>query len=124
HVAITNSNGAGEKPAAWIVELLAGKIVHVLHDADQAGERGAAGWDDEAGRHRPGWCEAIATVASECRDVRLPYSVSGDHEKEVRDWVNDGHGYRDLIDLAAQGEVSAAGGIPPQAEAIEAHDDP
>jgi len=44
HVVVTNSGGSNEKPRAEFAALFAGKDVRVLHDADNAGQTGAAGW--------------------------------------------------------------------------------
>lgn len=65
HAAITNANGAGEKPQAWMVKLLCGQgggIVrqqHVLHDADKPGQNGAVGWQDDRGVRHHGWAEYL-----------------------------------------------------------------
>lgn len=67
HVAITNANGAGEKPQSWMVKLLRGqggenrKQPHVLHDADKPGQNGAVGWQDERGSRHYGWAEYMGT---------------------------------------------------------------
>ncbi len=74
--AITNANGAGERPTPWLVPLLAGKVAYVLHDADVPGEKGAAAWSS-----------AMATYAEECRHVHLPYEVEPDHGSDLRDWI-------------------------------------
>lgn len=60
HIAITNANGAGERPQRWMLELLRGKTnVRVAHDADQPGQSGAIGYEKD-GKHRPGWAERAA----------------------------------------------------------------
>lgn len=78
---ICNSQGATEDVAPWIVDLLAGHRVNVLHDADQAGEIGAAKW-----------LEALAPVC-EVRQVKLPYEVTDAHGKDLRDWVTEEENY-------------------------------
>ena len=88
-VAITNSAGAGEKPQPWIIEMLAGKTVYVLHDADGPGQSGALGKTDARGTHRPGWLECVSALASETNHVRLPYDVVPDHGKDLRDFLNE-----------------------------------
>ena len=129
--AITNANGAGERPQPWMLDLLAGKSVRIVHDADQPGERGAAGHTDPGGRHRPGWVEQVAAAAAEARHVRLPYPVEPDHGRDLRDFFNDGHTLAELEDLATQATPAtaptsaAAGGTPePSGTPIEADDDP
>lgn len=93
HVVLTNSNGTMELPREDYVAMLAGKIVYVLHDCDKDGQVG--------GRR---WATAIATVASVCRFVRLPYEVAEKHGKDLRDWLNEGHSYADLLYLATSAE--------------------
>lgn len=71
HVAITNANGAGEKPQPWMLKLLCGcgqdggngnpKQPHVLHDADKPGQNGAVGYEDGAGKRHAGWAEYLGT---------------------------------------------------------------
>jgi len=88
-VAVTNSSGAGEKPQPWMIELLAGKTVYVLHDADDPGQSGALGKTDARGTHRHGWLECVSALASETNHVRLPYDVVPDHGKDLRDFLNE-----------------------------------
>lgn len=88
HVAVTNANGAGEKPSRWIVELFTGKTVYTLHDADQPGERGASGYRNEKGKWHPGWASEAARYAAESRQLALPYVIAADHGKDLRDWMN------------------------------------
>ena len=87
-IAVSNANGAGERPPAWVVDLFARKNARVLHDADDAGERGAAGFEDRDGTRREGWAESLARVAGDCRHVRLPYRVEKDHGRDLRDFIN------------------------------------
>lgn len=86
-IAVTNFAGAREKPKEWMLRSLAGKIVNVLHDADVAGEEGAAGVD-RGGKRRPGWLEQIGSHAKETNFVRLPYEVVDDHGKDLRDYLS------------------------------------
>ena len=68
HIAITNANGAGEKPQPWMVKLLCGqdggnrKQPHVLHDADKPGQNGAVGWQDDRGSRHYAWAEYLGTA--------------------------------------------------------------
>jgi hypothetical protein len=86
----TNANGAGENPEDWLIELMAGKKTRVLHDADSAGELGALGIEPKSatGKRKIGWVEALASKATECRHVRLPYQVNDDEGRDLRDWYN------------------------------------
>jgi hypothetical protein len=117
---LTNVHGCRENPAGapWMLESLKGKVVNVCHDADRPGQDGATSRDN-----RPGWAPAIATTAAECRNVVLPYEIRDDHGPDIRDWLNEGHGYQNLMDL-----VAAAPIVKPAASIslrpIESADDP
>lgn len=89
HVVLTNANGSRETPPAWVLKLLAGKRVCVLHDADKPGQEGAEKW---AG--------AIAREAELCRNVQLPFRVEATHGPDLRDWINLGGTYAALIEIA------------------------
>lgn len=88
HVAITNANGAGEKPPHWALKLFTDKTVYTLHDADQPGERGACGWRDDKGKWHTGWATEAARYARESRQLALPYSIEKEHGKDLRDFLN------------------------------------
>jgi hypothetical protein len=91
HAVVTNSNGATETPDPACVKMLAGKVVYVVGDCDMAGRAGAERW-----------CDALVGVAKEVRNVVLPYAVDQEGgKKDVRDYLNDGHTYADLLKLAA-----------------------
>lgn len=114
HAAITNAMGCQERPAKWMCEAIGGggkNTVHVLHDADVPGQRGAVGWDDH-GRHRAGWAEELAGHAVECRNVVLPFPVSETHGKDFRDWV-----------LECGGDFTALRALSDQAEIVRPHTD-
>jgi len=86
---ITNSNGAGELPAGWIVKMFEGKTARVLHDADQPGEDGA----------KP-WMFALADNCDSVTQVRLPYQIEKSHGKDLRYWLNEGNTILKLRALA------------------------
>lgn len=125
-VAITNANGAAERPAPWMLDLFTGKFARVIHDADRPGDQGAAGWDKESGERRPGWCESIAPHATEVRHVRLPFPIVDDHGRDLRDWINepDPHAYADLLALSAASSITPKPASGPTYSALEADDDP
>lgn len=79
HLVLTNSNGEGENIKPDWVQLLTGLRVLVVHDADNAGEIGAAKW-----------LEALRPVAAEVRQIRLPFTFRENHGKDFRDFVADG----------------------------------
>lgn len=78
HVVLANSGGSMELPREDCVAMLAGKTVYVVHDCDQPGQDG--------GRR---WAQAIASVAKECRHVKLPYEITENHGKDLRDWHSE-----------------------------------
>lgn len=119
HAAFTNAMGCSERPAKWMAELCRDKTVYVVHDCDLPGQRGATGWT-ENGRQRPGWCSELATAATECRNVVLPYPIAETHGQDLRDWIAAGGTFDDLRKLAASGNQFQAGGQ----QARKADDDP
>jgi len=78
HVVVTHSGGAMETPRPECVARFAGRRVAVVPDADEPGVAGARRW-----------AAALAAVASEVRVVALPYDVTPDHGKDLRDWFTE-----------------------------------
>jgi P4 family phage/plasmid primase-like protien len=113
---VTNAMGAGERPAPWMLELAAGRQVLAIGDADRPGDQGAAVW-----------AAAFAGHADEACQVRLPYDVTETHGRDLRDWLAEGHGWADLLDLAAKSPIVESSADDPSAEnsaVLEADDDP
>jgi len=98
-LAVCNASGATENPQQWMIDLFAGRNVVVIPDADRPGEAG--------GRK---WAENIATVAAGCKLARLPYEISDDHGRDLRDWLGEGHTYAELLAI-----TKAANLVEPQA---------
>lgn len=126
HLVITNACGAKEYPDPYVVSLLSGHTVYVVHDCDQPGQVGAVG-----GTSRPrGFCHDVALAgAAEVRNVVLPYPIERDHGKDLRDWLNEGHSYAELLELEAQSTVIQPAAGSPAGEAfeispLESDDDP
>jgi len=113
HSAVCNAMGAKEDPLriTWLPELVRDKVVHVIHDADQPGQEGAAKWS-----------AAIAAHAAQCRNVGLPYEVTGNHGKDLRDWLAEGHTRDELLTLAESTAVLERRAD--QQKTLEADDDP
>lgn len=113
HSAICNAMGAKEEPLriTWLPDLVRERTVYVVHDCDQPGQDGAAKW-----------APAIASHAAECRNVVLPYTITGERGKDLRDWLAEGHGYGELLQLAAESEVQ--GRRSDLQKTLEAEDDP
>ena len=121
---ICNANGAKENPAnafGWLPDLIDGKDIRVIHDADDPGQQGATMVGD-----RPGWAPWLAAKceSSTVKNILLPYSIEPTHGKDLRDWIADGHSLGDLNDLAelasqVEPSIDANGG-----DVWEADDDP
>ncbi len=105
HVVITNSDGCNGNSVPEQIEHLAGKIVYVLHDADRPGQ-GTHSLNPGGGAIK--WSRAIALVASECRNVQLPYEVAEKHGKDARDFINEGGTYQQLLEMAAKAPIVVA----------------
>lgn len=93
HIVVANNSGENENPKTAWMELLRGKRVHIVHDADQPGECGALKW-----------VQALAGVAAEVRNIKLPYETTANHGRDIRDYLAEspGHCYCDLLALADQ----------------------
>lgn len=95
HAVVTNPFGSKENPKKHLLKIFAGKLVAVIHDPDDAGEKGAAKW-----------AAAIAAVAKEVRIVRLPGG------KDLRDWLAVGGTFNELRALARAAAVITDGSRP------------
>lgn len=94
HSVFANAFGTDEKPQPWMLELFEGQNVNTIHDADEPGVRGGVTWS-----------HSIAFHAETSRHVRLPYDVKPSHGPDARDYLNEGHSYDDLLQLASAAEV-------------------
>jgi hypothetical protein len=92
-VVVTNSNGAMQCEP-WMAGLLATAPSCVVGDCDAPGQAGASLW-----------VQQIAGQGGSTRNVLLPYEVSETHGKDLRDWLNEGHTYAELLTLAGQSET-------------------
>ncbi len=118
--AFTNANGAGEKPAPWMLELLAGRTVHTIHDADKPGQDGAMFKTDHQGNQRPGWVPCLAE-RSTAKNILLPYEIAETHGKDLRDWIREGGTVEQLQAMAEATPIhTTTGTLTP----IESEDDP
>jgi putative DNA primase/helicase len=88
HVVITHSGGAMENPKDWEIEFFKQKNVIILSDADEAGVGGAKKW-----------ANFITKIAKTTKIVTLPYETTKSHGKDIRDFLNEGHKFQELIDL-------------------------
>jgi P4 family phage/plasmid primase-like protien len=94
--AFTNAAGTNENPAhfTWLLEIIEGKLVVVIHDRDQPGVDGALSWAN--------W---MAKTAGEVKNAELPFDLKPNHGKDFRDWLNQGHSRYDLDDLITEADV-------------------
>lgn len=78
HVVVANAGGSGEQ---WVPKevapLFVGKQVVLCHDCDVPGQDGAKLWTG-----------ALLGVAESVRNLVLPYEVTENRGKDLRDWVN------------------------------------
>ena len=90
HGVITNSSGAGEVELVYeIAPLFSDKKLMVVHDCDQPGQEGAKIW-----------LAATIGIASEAKNVVLPYEIEEKKGKDLRDWITDGGTFKELCKLA------------------------
>lgn len=98
-VAVSNMSGSsGDHSNTELVKsVFAGKVVYVVHDQDDAGQNGA-----------DAWAIAIAKHAKECRKLTLPYPKVEKKGKDLRDFIQEGHTWSDIQELATGAEVVSA----------------
>jgi hypothetical protein len=90
HFVLSNSQGTLETVKPEWVHLLKGQRVFVIHDCDRPGRIGAQRW-----------CQGLAGVAGEVKDVVLPYEIREKHGEDVRDYLfRDKHTLAELFALA------------------------
>lgn len=87
HGVFTNICGAKAVPP--YMEPFAGKTVYVVGDADDPGQEGAERYANE-----------LSGVAADVRVVRLPYEITADSGKDVRDYLQEGGTFAELMKLA------------------------
>ena len=91
YVAVANICGAKSgKGASILADMLrdTGKHLVVIHDADKPGQDGAE--------------TVVAKTVGSAASIRcpvLPYAIEKDHGKDLRDYVNDGHTWLDIVKL-------------------------
>ena len=89
---IVVSNIMGAKSAAKCpIGSFKDKRVYTVADADQPGVEGAERF-----------AAKVASVASESWIVRLPYPVTENNGKDVRDFIIDGHSFDELLQLSVE----------------------
>lgn len=77
---ITTASGAGEdwRKHPWLIELLKGRELRVIHDCDQPGQDGTE--------------KILAATSKTCtaKNYVLPYPVKPTHGEDFRDWIGSG----------------------------------
>ncbi len=115
HVVITNGGGAQEGLSEEFWDHLAGKQVYIVHDCDTVGQAGGLKQ-----------ARLAAAVAAEVRNITLPYEIAEKHGKDLRDWLNEGHTYQELLDLAVASPViepAEPSAVETVAEVPQGHDE-
>ena len=122
--AFCNANGAVERPDKFeeLKTRLAGIPVDVVHDCDKPGQQGAT-YVEHGAEKRAGWCPWLAGFAGRVRNVVLPYPITENHGKDLRDWLTEGNSFA-AFDALAEGtaEFVASPNAPPEID--EFIDDP
>ena len=120
----TTANGAKETPADWLVELCRDRNVNVVHDCDEPGQQGATEIPGRDGITRPGWCPALAAVATEVRNVVLPYDITPTDGPDLRDYFVGGGTFESLVARAEKAQLWEHQDRPAKAIISESIDNP
>jgi hypothetical protein len=96
YLVFSNSDGCRSiNEAGWFAEML-GKLtpkeVWIVHDSDIDGQAGAVKWAKELSK--------IAPV----KNVRLPFEIKDKKGKDLRDYLNEGGTFADLVGIAQVSE--------------------
>lgn len=106
HIVLTNNSGAREiHLPSEVAHLFATKTVCIVHDCDTPGQDGAAVW-----------VNALANANCTVKNVVLPFEITEDHGKDLRDFVNElGGTYQQLLEMAAGTQAAAVAKLPKDA---------
>lgn len=111
-----NAYGADEHPEknlSWLASLVEKTNCVTIHDADAAGERGAARW-----------ANFFAATAADSRVTKLPFEVTESKGRDLRDWLREGHTATEFDALAAAAEPVTHSTPKLDIDVIEQIDDP
>ena len=78
YVAVSPSNGAGQKLPTWLIDKLEGKHVIVIADRDVPGQKALEAWSQQ-----------VSAKAASVRSVELPYDLAETKGKDLRDFLED-----------------------------------
>lgn len=99
HLVLTNAAGAKEVSLPSEVGVIfTGLKVCIVHDCDEPGQDGVKNWRGAIGRY----CKS-------CTNVVLPFEMSENKGKDLRDWLMSGKTYADLVSLAEEAERASQG---------------
>lgn len=93
HAVVTNICGAGSVKDLNL-EILRGKVVYSVGDADEPGQAGAEKF-----------AASVASIADEVRIVKLPFEIDETHGRDVRDYFAEGGKFEYLLKLASDSAV-------------------
>ncbi len=85
------TNIAGAKSVPPFMGVFRDKFLVIIGDDDKPGQEGATIY-----------ARKITGIASDVKVVKLPYDVTEDHGKDLRDFLNDGGTFADLQKLVAE----------------------
>lgn len=99
HLVVTNAAGATETtlPGEVSSVVFLGQRVVILHDCDEPGQTGAKVW-----------MGAAAKFCRSCVNLVLPFEITPNHGKDLRDWLTAGGTYADLLAMAEASEKARA----------------
>ena len=89
HTCVTNLSGAKSIPKD--LRLFIGKTIYRMADSDDPGILGAAKF-----------AAKVQPFADQVKVVVVPYEVTKDHGRDVRDFLGEGRPFSELLDLADQ----------------------
>lgn len=87
HLVVTNACGASESfLPVEIAPLFAGKRVGLIGDCDVPGQEGVGKW-----------LSALGSLVESIKNVLPPYEIAPKDGKDIRNWIDDGLTYQDLL---------------------------
>lgn len=104
HLVMTNSDGCDSSTtSSEAAKLLTGKTVVIIHDRDEPGQYGSS-QSRTGGAIR--WEACLLRERCKVVNLQLPYELAPKKGKDLRDWINEGHTYHDLVELVKSTPLS------------------
>lgn len=110
---VTNSAGCAERPKEEYKDAFEGLPVVLIHDQDEPGQKGLSGWKS-----------FLAGRASVLKVVNLPFPMTQNHGKDLKDFFTEGHTFHELMELVKEAEPITAEAAATETESAEHDDDP